>query len=307
MNYRIFLTIFVLSVCSILSACSGSSTPDTPATPQPTVTTESLDPALPLTSYGEQIVAQVNQQPITLIELEHALTRYPSIPSGEYDNYLSRELDRLIHQAIINQLAQAYQITVQTSEVDAEYQTMRQIMPDQAIWEQWLKDNHFINERDFWLITLDAITTARLQEYVISTQPDFTIPLLKARHILVDSHDQALIAYNRLQAGEDFAFVALALSLDETTRANGGDLSADGGWFTVDELIVPELAHIARNQNNGEYSQPVETALGWHIIQTLDQSSRPPTAGELALAQAQQFEAWLQEQINQAHIERYIK
>lgn len=300
-KYLLFLTILVLS------ACSSSSTPDNPVLPQSTSSTASLDPALPLTHHGEQIVARVNQQPITLIELERALERYPNLSNQDYDRYLSQELDKLINQAIINQLAEARQITVQPSAVDHEYNTMRQIMPDDATWEQWLTDNRFINGRDFWLTTLDALTTARLQESVLSELTNLTIPQLKARHILVDSHEQAVIAYNRLQVGEDFAFVASELSLDQTTRANGGDLSADGEWFTADELIVPELAEIAMNQTIGEYSQPFETALGWHIIQTLDKSARTPSDAELALAQAQAFEQWLQEQINQAHIERYIE
>ena len=41
--------------------------------------------------------------------------------------------------------------------------------------------------------------------------------------------------------GEDFAALAAELSNDETTRQQGGDL----GWFTVDELLVPELGKAA--------------------------------------------------------------
>jgi parvulin-like peptidyl-prolyl isomerase len=294
-KYIIFLTIL------ILSACSGSPS-ESPNTQQPTQSTESLAPALPLTEHGEQIVATVNQQPITLIELERALDRYPSIPSAQYDAYLTQELDKLIQQALIHQLAQSYDIRVQASEVDAEYQTMRQIMPEEGVWEQWLRDNRFLNERDFWLTTLDLLTTARLREHVLNDLPDLAISQLKARHILVDSHDQAVIAYNRLQAGETFEIVASELSLDKNI-----DLGIDGGWFTAVDLIVPELADVASSQPIGSYSQPVETALGWHIVQTLEQSSRPALPEELALAQSQAFEDWLTQQINQAHIQRYIE
>lgn len=295
-KYIICLTILFLSACSGASSEPLAIPPTAPSAPA------SLAPSLPLTDHGEQIVATVNQQPITLIELERALERYSSIPSGAYDAYFTQELEKLIQQALINQLAQTYQISVHASEVDAEYQTMRQIMPDQTAWEAWLRDNRFLNERDFWLTTLDLLTASRLQEYILSGLPQATIPQLKARHILVDSYEQAVIAYNRLQAGEDFAVVAQALSLDPIN-----DLGIDGGWFTADELIVPELAQVALQQAIGAYSQPIETALGWHIVQTLDQSSRPALPEELASAQALAFESWLQQQINQAHIERYIE
>lgn len=295
-KYIICLTILFLSACSGASSEPLAIPPTAPSAPA------SLAPSLPLTDHGEQIVATVNQQPITLIELERALERYPSIPSGAYDAYFTQELEKLIQQVLINQLAQTYQISVHASEVDAEYQTMRQIMPDQTAWEAWLRDNRFLNERDFWLTTLDLLTASRLQEYILSGLSQATIPQLKARHILVDSYEQAVIAYNRLQAGEDFAVVAQALSLDPIN-----DLGIDGGWFTADELIVPELAQVALQQAIGAYSQPIETALGWHIVQTLDQSSRPALPEELASAQALAFESWLQQQINQAHIERYIE
>lgn len=297
MKYLIFLTCLIFTIGS-LSACAGAT-----SFPTPTPSVQPLAPTLPLTTHGEQIVAHVNEQPITLIELERALERYPNIPNQEYDTYFKQELEKLIQQTLINQLAEAHQINVPSAEVDAEYQIMRQIMPDQAVWELWLKDNHFLNERDFWVMTRDTMTTARLQETIIPTLAERPITQLKARHILVSSQEQAFIAYNRLQTGGDFALIASQLSLDETTRAHGGDLNPDGGWFTPDELIVPELVQIVLNQAIGEYSQPIQTAFGWHIIQTLDRSTRPPTPEELA----GMFQDWLHEQSKQAQIVRYVE
>ena len=67
--------------------------------------------------------------------------------------------------------------------------------------------------------------------------------------------------------GADFAERAKAES-DDGSAKNGGDL----GWFGGGRM-VPEFEEAAFALKDGEISEPVKTAFGWHIIQRLE--SRP--------------------------------
>jgi peptidyl-prolyl cis-trans isomerase C len=81
-----------------------------------------------------------------------------------------------------------------------------------------------------------------------------------ARHILVESEDEAKKAYERVKGGEDFGKVAKELSKDPGS-SDGGDL----GWFTKDRM-VKEFADAAFALKPGELSQPVKSQFGWHVI-----------------------------------------
>ncbi len=86
--------------------------------------------------------------------------------------------------------------------------------------------------------------------------------------------------YAKLQGGEDFAELAARFSDDLTTSKNGGALA----WFGTGRM-VPEFEKVAFNlKNNGDYSQPVQTSYGFHIIKLLDKrgiSSFEEKQGEL--------------------------
>ena len=83
---------------------------------------------------------------------------------------------------------------------------------------------------------------------------------IHARHILVATEADAQAVLKRLRAGEDFAKVAKEVSKDPGSE--GGDL----GWFTR-ERMVPAFADAAFKLQQGQFSEPVKTQFGWHIIQ----------------------------------------
>ena len=58
---------------------------------------------------------------------------------------------------------------------------------------------------------------------------------VRARHILVESEDEAKKALARVKGGEDFAKVAAELSKDPGSKGEGGDL----GFFTKDRMVRP--------------------------------------------------------------------
>lgn len=101
-----------------------------------------------------------------------------------------------------------------------------------------------------------------------------TVDVIKARHILVETEEEALGIIARLDAGEDFAALAKEHSLDTGSAANGGDL----GYFATNgattSKMVDEFTAGAVALEIGEYSTtPVESQFGYHIILVEDKQA----------------------------------
>jgi peptidyl-prolyl cis-trans isomerase C len=93
---------------------------------------------------------------------------------------------------------------------------------------------------------------------------------VRARHILVETEDEAKIIRAELEKGADFAELAKQKSKDTGAAAEGGDL----GYFTKDQM-VPEFAEVAFKLDKGAISDPVKSPFGWHIIQVEDKRIKP--------------------------------
>jgi len=89
-----------------------------------------------------------------------------------------------------------------------------------------------------------------------------------ARHILVETEDEAKAIEADLKKGADFATLAKTKSKDPGA-ADGGDL----GFFTKDQM-VPEFSAVAFALEPGKISDPVKSQFGWHIIKVEEKRAR---------------------------------
>jgi peptidyl-prolyl cis-trans isomerase D len=112
-----------------------------------------------------------------------------------------------------------------------------------------------------------------------------------ARHILVETQEEAQAVLDRLNAGEDWVKVASEVSTDTSNKDQGGDL----GWFTSGAM-VPEFEAATYALQVGQISQPVQTSFGFHIIQLLGREVRPLSDSDYQTKQNTAFEEWLTEQ-----------
>lgn len=77
--------------------------------------------------------------------------------------------------------------------------------------------------------------------------------------------------YAKLQSGEDFAELCKQFSDDRSTSKKGGELN----WFGSGQM-VPEFESAAFSlKNKGDFSKPVKTDYGWHIIKLIDKKGLP--------------------------------
>jgi peptidyl-prolyl cis-trans isomerase C len=89
-----------------------------------------------------------------------------------------------------------------------------------------------------------------------------------ARHILVETEDEAKAIEDELKKGADFAELAKKKSKDPGA-SDGGDL----GFFTKDQM-VPEFSAVAFALEPGKVSDPVKSQFGWHVIKVEEKRKR---------------------------------
>jgi peptidyl-prolyl cis-trans isomerase D len=117
-----------------------------------------------------------------------------------------------------------------------------------------------------------------------------------ARHILVSSEITATQIIARLNNGDNFATLAAEFSIDDSNKAQGGDL----GWFASGKMEKPFETAAFALQNIGDITQtPVETTNGFHVIQLLGRENRPFTTDD------ERFQWWLDQQRSAATVKTY--
>jgi parvulin-like peptidyl-prolyl isomerase len=126
---------------------------------------------------------------------------------------------------------------------------------------------------------------------------------IHAYHILVPTEELARDARNRIvNQGQDFQAVASEVSVDETTKPNGGDL----GFFPRGIMDKPfEDAAFALPVNG--VSEPVKTEFGWHIIKVTDHvADREFEDTVYRQLRDKRFSDWLTDQDNKAKLKQSL-
>jgi peptidyl-prolyl cis-trans isomerase C len=138
-------------------------------------------------------------------------------------------------------------------------------------------------ERILGNVLLETVVNDRATEETVRRIYEAQIRLIplgdevRARHILVETREEAEEIKRLLDGGADFAELAIAVSQDAATRLEGGDL----GYFTR-EGILPAFASIAFSTSIGEVSDPFPTEFGWHVLTVLSRRrEQPPSMEEL--------------------------
>lgn len=213
--------------------------------------------ALPVVAQDDPLVAKVNGEEIRRSEVT-AFTRslgqqVQGIPPGQLDQIVINEL---INQKLY--LAEAEKAGLRD---DPEIQDRIEANVEAVLRDAWLFGEA---ER--------RMSDERLQEAydrVVASSPSGEE--IRARHILVETEEEAAALIDQLDDGADFAELARAESTGPT-GPQGGDL----GYFTKGTM-VPAFAEAAFSLAPGSYSEaPVQTQFGWHVIKVEDRRDAAP-------------------------------
>ena len=110
---------------------------------------------------------------------------------------------------------------------------------------------------------------------------DHTITKTKVRHILIKTNElvddeeakkRLLDIKERVLHGEDFAALARSHSDDKGSAIKGGSLD----WVNPGDLVRPFEEAMGKLDIN-QLSDPVQSQIGWHLIQVLDRQNKDNT------------------------------
>lgn len=167
-------------------------------------------------------------------------------------------------------------------------------------WLDTLRKEAGLSEADYRRIIEANLLYGKLGDLFADRVPT-TEEQIHARHILVETEEEAQAVLARLEEGEDFAALAEELSTDESNKEEGGDL----GWFPRG-MMVPEFEEAAFALQPGEISDIVQTSFGYHII--LVEERDPERELEpyfLEQRRASALSDWLEEQRQSEAVERH--
>jgi parvulin-like peptidyl-prolyl isomerase len=166
-------------------------------------------------------------------------------------------------------------------------------------WLNILAENVGITEAEYRQIVRTLVLRDKLRQVLAEEVPE-RAEQVRARHILVETEEEANEVTERLAAGEEFADLAAELSLDSGSAVDGGDLG-----FVPRGRFVDAFDEVVFTLSVGEISEPVQTQFGWHIIEVLEREERDLSAADYRQAQQLALSNWLEEARLEATIEDY--
>jgi parvulin-like peptidyl-prolyl isomerase len=268
----------------------------------------------PSSTPDRPLAALVNDQPIYLSDYERELGRYeasllsrgidPNSTEGQTNLAQARTwiLNVMIEQVLAEQAATAVGISVTDEEVDAY---MQEMIAENGGEEQFRAKLTEWGEtyEDAWQEVRTQLIGMTMTERIVEQVPT-TAEHVHARHILVDTAEEAERILTQLQAGADFATLAKAYSQDTSTRDSGGDL----GFFPRGILVAPEVEEVAFALQPGQFSGVVTSSLGYHIVQVVERDpARSVSPENLRLLQDRAVQEWIEGLWDQAVVERFIE
>ncbi len=271
----------------------------TPAPPTPTAT------AVPL-------AALVNGQPIPMDEFERQIANYEVSMNANGEDSVSPEgqenlkqagesvLNWMIEQELIVQAAAEMGVEVTDEDVDAVINDLIADIGQEAFDERLAREGMTREEMHAQLKV--QLLASQVAEQVVSEVPTKTLHV-NARHIVVETEEEAQRLREQIEAGADFAALAKAHSQDAFTQDRGGDL----GYFPRGILTSFQVEDAAFELQPGQVSEVIESQLGYHIVQVLDRVEEMEVSPEnLRMLKDRAAREWLDTLWVEAEIKRYV-
>ena len=292
------------------AVATSATKPTTAATPAKAALT--CPPAAPMAT-STQLAARVNGQGISLDLYNRQMNQAQAalVQNGGLDpksaqgieaikSLKQQVLDQMIDELVIAQQAEREGIKVTDAQVNEQ---LAQMIQDAGTVD---KLNEYLSKNQLTLADLCGqirgnILGDQMLQRVTGALPT-NVPQVHVRHVLVKTAAEATALRTQILGGKDFGEVAKASSLDEATKANGGDL----GWLPKG-VMDPQFEAVAFQLRVGEVSSVVQTQFGFHIIKVEEKSdSRPLPPEVLQRGRQQAFLAWLQAVRDTLKIERLV-
>ena len=231
-------------------------------------------------SNSPPIAARVNDSPILLSTLDlYARSRIQKNAEDLTSSERETMLDELIRIRLLADAAETAELN-NDPQVTAELDIQRDQILASRMASDYLEQN--------------PVSEAELRLAYDKNIDQLSGPQYKARHILLNSHGEALAVIEELNRGQNFEQLAIERSTGPS-GPNGGDL----GWFAAETMVAPFAAAV-RTMEVGRHSpEPVETQFGYHVILLEDKRDQAAPGLDPVRAELTQF-------VRQEKIEAFV-
>jgi peptidyl-prolyl cis-trans isomerase C len=242
MNYRnllpLFATILIISGCDQLQTSLQGNTAENSQDSSPMAESAAAP--------GGAVLATVNGSAITQDVLDvYTKTRKPQQAGGEEANSEETVLNELISLELMRQEGEKKGLASRPIVIALLDQQKRSALAGATI-SDFMQANQ----------TGDEEARKVYDENMGSAGDEFN-----ARHILVETQEEAVAVIARLDGGADFSELAKEKSTGPSGK-NGGQL----GWFAPGQMVKPFSDATAALETGSYTKEPVETQFGWHVI-----------------------------------------
>jgi len=220
--------------------------------------------ALALCTSLAAFAAEDEQTPTTLVKIDDfdvtnlhfAIFSAQNRPAGNDPQQQIALLNELVNTFMVANSAEGRAIAKQ-QEIAAAMEVANARLVAQALIRDHLENAQIGDQQ------IEAAYKAKYQD-----KPSLEF---KARHILLESEDDAKAVIAELDQGGDFAELAKSKSTGPS-KTVGGDL----GWFTPDQMVSAFSDALVKLEDGKYSSAPVQTQFGWHVI-LREESRQAPT------------------------------
>ncbi len=202
-------------------------------------------------------------------------------------------LNELIDQVLLAQAAAKDGYSVDDTMLQARISTLETQLGGAQPLLDWQTAHGYTSET-FTVALKRAIAAAWERDQIIATVPS-TADQVHVYQILVAGAEEASQVYASLQSGKDF--MDLAATYDPLTK---GDL----GWFPQGYLSDPAIESAAFGLQVGQYSQVIQTKIGYHILYLADRDPEHELSPDARrVLQITAMNQWLSNQRGQSVIQ----
>lgn len=210
---------------------------------------------------AETVVATINGEPVTETDLEIAIAdldqQFAQLPE---DQRRAAALSAVIEIRLMAAAAEAQGLAE-----GEEFNRRMALLRERALHSAYI-------DQEVASRVSDEAVRARYDQQVAQMEPAEEV---RARHIIVETEEEAAAIIEELDAGGDFEAIAREKSQDGAA-AEGGDL----GWFGPGRM-VPQFEEAVFAMEPGTWSSaPVQTQFGWHVIKVEEKRRQEPPAFE---------------------------
>jgi peptidyl-prolyl cis-trans isomerase C len=226
-------------------------------------------------------VATVNGVAVPASRLEYLVAQQKQRGAPDNDHTRALVKEELVNREVVAQEAQRAGLA-KSPDVQTQIELARQEIIVGAYLRDWVRKH--------------PVTDAEVQKEYDRVKAQNGDKEYRARHILVESEDQAKDLIAQLRKGAKFDELATKYSKDSGSAQRGGDLD-----WSVPSTYVKPFSDAVVKLEKGKYTEtPVQTQFGYHIIQLEDvRQTRFPSLAEV--------KPRIQQQIAQHKVDELIK